>query len=95
MSRQRLLIEAAVVAALGLVLSAVLYSDWFRYCCIESHRELVGTLTLPAILFASVIGGGVHGATAAHFVVGIVVELFCLWAMLLPVRRMFAKRSGK
>jgi hypothetical protein len=92
MTRSRLLFEAASVAILGLLLSAVLYSNWFRDCCMTSSRDVIGLLTLPAILFASAVGGGVHGATVAHVVIGLVLEMLCLWALLLLVRRARARR---
>jgi hypothetical protein len=75
----RLLAEATAIAVLGVVLSAVLYSDAFRACCMDSSRELIGWLTLPAILFASIVGGGVHGATRAQFTLGLLLELLSAW----------------
>ncbi len=79
MSQLRLLAEAAAIAVLGVVLSAVLYSDAFRACCMDSSRELIGWLTLPAILVASLVDGGVHGATRTQFTLGLVLELLSAW----------------
>jgi len=76
----RLLAEAAAIAVLGVVLSAVLYSDAFRACCMDSSRELIGRLTLPAVLFASLVGGGAHGATRTQFTLGLVLELLSAWS---------------
>ena len=82
------------MAALGLLLSAILSSHWFRDCCLDASRGVIRALTLPAVLFAAVVGGGLHGATASHFVIGLVLELLCVWAVLVLVRRALARRGG-
>ena len=56
--------------------------------------RLAGWLIFPAILFASIIGGGVHGATRTHFTLGLVFELLCVWIVLRIVRRARARRRG-
>jgi hypothetical protein len=92
LARLRLLVEAVATAVFGVVLSAVLYSDGFRTCCMDSSRVLIGVLTLPAILFASFIGGGVHGATRAQFTLGLVLESLCVWAAVRLVGRARSRR---
>ncbi len=94
MAQFRLFVEAIATAIFGVVLSGALYSDTFRMCCMDSSRELIGWLTLPAILFASIIGGGVHGATRAQFTLGLVLELLSVWAVVRLAGRARARRRA-
>jgi hypothetical protein len=85
--RKRAVIEMAVVAAAGVALSVLLYSDAFRACCGQGARSLVGALLLPAFFVASFIGGGVHNASPVHFTIGVVVEFLAVWALVWGARR--------
>jgi hypothetical protein len=93
-SRTRLVIEAVAVVVSGVLLSAALYSDWFKECCMTESRDLLGLVTLPAILFASLIGGRVHAAKTTHFTIGLVIELLLLWGVLLRVRHIWGRRRS-
>jgi hypothetical protein len=77
-----LTIQATGVTLTALVLTALLYSDWFKACC-SNHTSgsILGIATLPAILVAMVIADGVHSATAVHFSVGMVAEGLVLWGL--------------
>ena len=77
-----LAIQAAVVAVVGVVISALLYSHAFQECCRESVGAAIGVLLLPAGFIAMIIGNGVHSATPVHFTIGLILELLVLWWLL-------------
>jgi hypothetical protein len=62
-----LVVQATFVMVAGVLLSAALYSDWFMACCMEKWRTPIGILTLPGVLVATLIGGGVHVGDARAF----------------------------
>jgi hypothetical protein len=85
----KLIIQAVMIAVVGVLLSAALYSDWFQACCMDFFRTSVGLLTIPAIFIAMAIGG-VHSSTSTHFTIGLVVELLTIWGVwriIMAVRR--------
>ena len=70
--------DSVVIIVIAVGLASVMYSDWFIGCCRKS-ADFVGPLLLPAVLIASVIGNGVHNASAVHFTIGLALEFLVLW----------------
>jgi hypothetical protein len=85
--------QAVALSVVGLVLSSIMYSAWFQGCCMDRLRNPIGIATFPAILFAMVIGGGVHSATALHYTIGLVAELLGVWGIFRFLRRIWSKRK--
>jgi hypothetical protein len=93
--RTQLAIQATSVSLAALVLTALLYSDWFKACCSnDTFSSTLGIATLPAILVAMVIADGVHSATVVHFSVGMVAEGLVLLG-LYHAFRLARKRMAK
>jgi hypothetical protein len=90
--RAHLLFQAIAIAVIGFVLSLIMYSSWFRACCMDRLGVALGIATLPAMFFAMVIGGGVHSATAVHYTIGLIAELLGVWGIFRALRRVWAKR---
>jgi hypothetical protein len=88
-----LFLQAAAICTAGVALSLTLYSAWFRGCCIDRLRDPIGFLIFPAVLFATLIGGGVHSATPVDFTIGLMLELLSFWGIYLLIRNVRLKRS--
>lgn len=93
--RANMLLQAIAITVVGSVISLIMYSTWFRACCMDRLRVSLGIATLPAIFFAMVIGGGVHSATAVHYTIGLIAELLGIWGIVQVLRRVWAKRRFK
>jgi hypothetical protein len=91
--RANMLLQAIAITVIGSVMSLIMYSTWFRACCMDRLRVSLGIATLPAIFFAMVIGGGVHSATAVHYTIGLIAELLGIWGIFYALRRVWAKRK--
>jgi uncharacterized membrane protein YfcA len=90
-----LFLQSVIVSAAGVALSLVLYSAWFKACCIDRLRDPIGFLIFPAIFVAMIIGGGIHSATPVDFTIGLVAELLGLWGIYLLMRSLWSKRKRK
>jgi hypothetical protein len=77
--RVNMLLQAIAITVIASVISLIMYSTWFRACCMDRLRVSLGIATLPAIFLAMFIGGGVHSATAVHYTIGLVAELLGIW----------------
>jgi hypothetical protein len=90
-----MLLQAIAITVVGSVISLIMYSTWFRACCMDRMRVSLGIATLPAIFFATVVGGGVHSATAVHYTIGLIAELLGIWGIFHVLRRAWATRQLK
>jgi hypothetical protein len=73
-------IQGLLVVAISVATSAVLYSDWFKNCCMDGIGLILGIFTLPAMLIGLLLAGGnVHGGSQWHFYVGIAVQFYFLF----------------
>jgi hypothetical protein len=79
-SAVRLILEAVAVSLAAIALVALLYSPYWRECCGAADMALVVAL-YPGLLFAMLVGGGVHASTKYHYYVGVVVQFLVLWAI--------------
>ena len=72
--------QTVALTVIALVVSAALYSRWFRECCMGTVDGLVAILFLPAMLVQLLLGAGsVHSAPKAGFYVGAVVQFYLLF----------------
>ena len=88
-----MLLQAIAITVIGSLISLMMYSAWFRACCMDQLRVPLGIATSPAAFFAVVIGGGVHSATAVHFTIGLIVELLGIWGIFHILRRVWTRRK--
>ncbi|MGJ7512452.1 hypothetical protein [Variovorax sp. GT1P44] len=66
----------------ALLLTALLYSDWFKaYWSNNTFNSIFSIVMLPAMLVAMVFADGVDSVEAVHFSFGMVAEALVMWGL--------------
>ncbi len=69
------------MAVIGIFLSWLMFTEWFTATCTGSCDSIADILFIPAMIVGAIVGGGMHGMNEMHFTIGMVIELWILWAV--------------
>jgi len=76
-------IESIAIVVISIATSTLLYSEFFRQCCMDEMRAGIAIILLPAMLIQLVLeGGNIHGGgsySAVKATVGLAIQFFVTW----------------
>jgi hypothetical protein len=92
------LAEMALIVIIAGAVGYALYSEWFRYCCLNTTRGTIAIALLPALLTQLALSGGhINSGSSfapALFSVGIAIQFYVmLWLFRWALAWLDRKRS--
>jgi len=87
---------AIILLAIAIAASALIYSSWFKACCMDHSRGFLAVILLPAMLVQLLLQkGNVHDGGAVQFAIGFAVELYVLWWVISWIRLRLMSRNAR
>jgi hypothetical protein len=85
-----------ILVVIAIAASVLLYSTWFRACCMDSARGLLAVILFPAMLSQLVLQkGNIHDGNAVQFTIGLAIELYLSWWLISWIRLRRRKREAR